>query len=307
MRAQSYDRYGDDSVLTLGDLPMPKVGPGEVLVKVRAASVNPVDWKLMSGGLDAMMETYFPVVPGWDVAGTVEKLGIDVPEFAVGDEVYAYARKDFVHGGTFAEYVTVPVRALARKPRSLSWSEAGGVPLAGLTAYQSLVRLGVEDGSTVLIHNAAGGVGTFAVQIAKALGARVIATASQRNHEHLRELGADETLTYGSGLTERVRDVAPDGADVVLDLVGGVLDVTTAVLAEGGRHGSIADPGVLEHGGIWIWVRPSADDLTALAELADAGKIRVPIAAEFNLDDLPDAFALSREGHARGKIIVTVA
>lgn len=307
MRAQSYDRYGDDSVLTLGDLPMPKVGPGEVLVKVRAASVNPVDWKLMSGGLDAMMETYFPVVPGWDVAGTVEKLGIDVPEFAVGDEVYAYARKDFVHGGTFAEYVTVPVRALARKPRSLSWSEAGGVPLAGLTAYQSLVRLGVEDGSTVLIHNAAGGVGTFAVQIAKALGARVIATASERNHEHLRELGADETLTYGSGLTERVRDVAPEGVDVVLDLVGGVLDVTTAVLAEGGRHGSIADPGVLEHGGIWIWVRPSTDDLTALAELADAGKIRVPIAAEFNLDDLPDAFALSREGHARGKIIVTVA
>ncbi len=307
MLAYTYDKFGDDSVLHYGEVPMPKVGPGEVLIKVRSASVNPVDWKLVSGGLDDFMEIVFPAIPGWDVAGIVEQLGIDVPEFTEGDEVYAYARKDFIHGGSYAEYVTVPARSVATKPESLNWNEAGSLPLAGLTAYQALTRLGLTQGQTVLIHNAAGGVGTFATQIAKALGAEVIATASPANHDYLRELGADHPIAYGDGLADRVRNVAADGVDVVLDLVGGVVEVTTAVLKAGGAHASIADPAVLQHDGQWMWVRPNGADLTELAALADAGQLRVPIAEEFGLADLPRAFALSRKGHVRGKIAISVS
>ncbi len=305
MRAMTYDRFGDNGVLSETRRPRPKVGPGEVLVRVRCASVNPVDWKLMAGGLKDLMDTVFPVVPGWDVAGVVEQTGIDAPEFAVGDEVVAYARKDYVHGGTFAELVTVPVRALARRPASLSWEQSGGLPLAGLTAYQTLTRLGTGKGSTVLIHNAAGGVGTMGVQIAVALGARVIGTASPKRHDTLRELGA-EPVAYGDGLAGRVRELAPDGVDVVADFVGGVLDVTRAVLAEGGRHASIADNSVIEAGGQWMWVRPSGADLAELGRLADEGKLTVPVAATYPLERLPDAFARSQEGHTHGKIVVTV-
>lgn len=306
MRAITYANYGDLSVLRPTELPLPKVGPGEVLVRTRAAGVNPVDWKIMSGGLDGLMDTFFPVIPGWDVAGVVERVGIDTPEFSPGDEVYAYARKDVVHAGTFAEYVTVPVRALARKPQKLSFVEAAALPLAGLTAYQSLTRLGVSAGDTVLIHNGSGGVGSAAVQIAAAWGATVIATASPANHQRLESLGADHVVAYGAGLVDAVRAIAPAGVDVSLDLVGGVEDQTLSLLTSAGRHGSIADDAVLQHGGQWLWVRPSAEDLGALAELVDAGKLKVDVAATYPLADVADAFATSQGGHVAGKLVITV-
>ncbi|MCD0483686.1 NADP-dependent oxidoreductase [Streptacidiphilus sp. ASG 303] len=305
MRAMAYETYGGSEVLAPARLPRPKVGPGEVLVRVRCAAVNPVDWKLMAGGLDGLMDTVFPVVPGWDVAGVVEQVGIDTPEFSVGDEVVAYARKDYVHGGTFAELVTVPVRALAAKPASLSWEQAAGLPLAGLTAYQLLTRLGTGSGDTVLVHGAAGGVGSLGVQIARALGARVIGTASPGNHDRLRALGA-EPVAYGEGLPDRVRALAPEGVDVVADFVGGVLDATLAVLREGGRHASIADDSVIGAGGQWMWVRPSGEDLAALGALADEGRLTVPVERTFPLEELADAFELSRGGHVHGKIVVKV-
>ncbi|UQX04833.1 NADP-dependent oxidoreductase [Streptomyces sp. RerS4] len=303
MRAMTYETYGGTEVLRETRMPLPKVAPGEVLVKVRCASVNPVDWKIMSGGLDGLMDVVYPVIPGWDVAGTVERVGIDVPEFEVGDEVMAYARKDYVHGGTFAEYVSVPVRALAAKPASLDWQRAAGLPLAGLTAYQLLNRLGTGPDDTVLVHGAAGGVGSLGVQIARSLGARVIGTASPRNHDRLRGLGC-EPVTYGDGLAGRVRDLAPGGVTVVADFVGGVLDATLAVLGEGGRHASIADHTVLGAGGQWMWVRPVAEDLTALGRLADDGRLTVDVAATYPLSDLAAAFALSQEGHTAGKIVI---
>jgi NADPH:quinone reductase-like Zn-dependent oxidoreductase len=301
----AYDRFGSDDVLSLRDLPEPKVGPGEVRIRVTRAGVNPVDWKAMSGGLDALMTTVFPVVPGWDVAGVVEAVGIDAPEFSVGDEVVAYARKDVLHGGTFAELVTMSVRGVARKPAALDWDEAGGLPLVGLTALQTLDRLAVSATDTVLIHGGAGGVGSLAVQIAVARGARVVATASPPNHEFLAGLGATP-VAYGDGVVPRVRAVAPDGVDVVADFVGGVRDVTMALLAEGGRHASIADGSVLETGGTWVWVRPSAQGLVELGRLADAGALRVPVADVLPLDQLPAAFARSREGHVRGKLVMAV-
>ncbi|WP_371619548.1 NADP-dependent oxidoreductase [Streptomyces sp. NBC_00454] len=305
MRAMTYDTYGGVEVLSESRIPLPKVGPGEVLVRVRCASVNPVDWKIMAGGLDGLMDVVYPVVPGWDVAGTVEYAGIDTPEFTAGDEVVAYARKDYVHGGTFAEFVTVPVRALAHKPVSLSWQQAAGLPLAGLTGYQLLTRLDTGKEDTVLIHGAAGGVGSLGVQIARALGARVIGTASARNHDRLRELGC-EPVEYGDGLAGRVRALAPDGVTVVADFVGGVLDTTLEVLADGGRHASIADHTVLGAGGQWMWVRPSGAELAELGRLADAGQLTVSVAETFPLADLAAAFELSRSGHTAGKIVLEV-
>lgn len=303
MRATSYYRYSkDNTALQVSELPPPKVPPGSVLIQVKAAGVNPVDWKLMAGGLDGMMDAVFPVIPGWDVAGIVVALGPDTPEFAVGDEVMAYARKDSAHGGTFAEQVAVPAEAIARKPTGLTWEQAGGLPLAGGTALRTLERIGTTEGSTVLIHNAAGGVGSFAVQIAVARGARVIGTASERNHQYVRGLGA-QAVSYGDGLADRVRAVAPDGVDAVADFIGGQLQTTLAVLKADGRHASVADPAA-EHGGSWIWVRPNGADLGRLAELAATGKLSVEVAQMFPLEHVGDAFDLSRDGHTRGKLVI---
>ncbi len=306
MKAAAYHRFGGPEVLQLAELPLPKVGPGEVLVRVRSAAVNPVDWKIMSGGLDGLMVTQFPVVPGWDVSGVVERVGIDVPEFAPGDEVIGYARKDFLHGGTYAEYVTAPVRTLSRKPQSLDWDAAAGLPLAGLTAYQVLTRLGVRRGMTVLIQGGAGGVGQAGIQLAKHLGADVIATASTKNHDLVTGLGATP-VEYGDGLAGRVRSLAPNGVDVVADFVGGVLDVTRAVLAKDGRHASIADASVTAAGGAWMWVRPDAADLAHLSQLADEGALGVRVATTFPLAQAGAAMRLSMEGHTDGKIAIEIS
>ncbi|MGJ9422481.1 NADP-dependent oxidoreductase [Aeromicrobium sp. CF3.5] len=302
----TYDQYGDNSVLSLTEQPDPKVGPSEVLVDVRAASVNPVDWKLMSGGLDAMMDARFPVVPGWDVAGVVSAVGPDTPEWSVGDEVMGYVRKDYVHGGTFAEKVTAPVRTLGRKPADLSWEEAASIPLAGLTALQTVDGLDLTASSVLLIHGGGGGVGSFAIQIARAAGARVIATASAGQHDRLRDLGA-EPVEYGDGLVDAVRALAPQGVDAVADFVGGLLEQTTAVLADGGRHASITDPEVQESGGRWRWVRPDPADLERLAVLVDDGHLRIEVEEVFALENVADAFARSQEGHVRGKLAIRVS
>ena len=304
MRAATYSAYAaDNSLLTVGEVPDPKVGPGQVLIEVRAAGVNPVDWKVMAGGLDGMMDTVFPVIPGWDVAGVVRGAGPDTPEFSAGDEVMAYARKDVVQAGTFAQLVAVSARDVAHKPAGLDWPQAGGLPLAGLTALRCLDALDVGPRDSLLVHAAAGGVGSMAVQIARARGARVIGTASERNHDYVRSLGA-EPVAYGDGLADRVRALAPDGVTTVLDGHGGQLDVTLAVLAEGGRHVSIADPEAGRAGGRWIWVRPDGAKLAELAGLVDQGALTVEVAETFALADVAKAFDLSRTGRVRGKVVI---
>ncbi|WP_166826768.1 NADP-dependent oxidoreductase [Brevibacterium limosum] len=304
MRAAVYDAYTENfDDITVRELPDPKVPPASVLIEVRAAGVNPVDWKLVGGHLDPIMPTQFPVTPGWDVAGVVVGLGFDTPEFSIGDEVVAYARKDVLSGGTFAEKVAVPVHSVAAKPNSLSWEQTGGLPLAGGTALRTLESLGDLEGRTVLIHGASGGVGSFAVQIARAVGARVIGTASEANHEYLRGLGA-EPVTYGDGLVERVLEAAGGKVDGVADFVGGVLDNTLAVLAEGGAHASVADPSVAEHGGRYIWVRPDGSETARLGLLVDEGKLTVDVAGTYGLDQVPQAFKDSATGHVRGKLVI---
>lgn len=304
MRAAVYDAYTENfDDITVREMPEPKLPPASVLIEVRAAGVNPVDWKLVGGHLDPVMPTQFPVTPGWDVAGVVVGLGFDTPEFSIGDEVVAYARKDVLGTGTFAEKVAVPVRAVAAKPKSLSWEQAGGLPLAGGTALRTLESLGTIEGRTVLIHGASGGVGSFAVQIARAAGARVIGTASEANHDYLRGLGA-EPVTYGDGMVERVLDAAGGKVDGVADFVGEALNETLAVLADGGSHASVADPSVAEHGGRYIWVRPDGAETARLGLLADEGKLSVEVAKTYGLDEVAQAFKDSATGHVRGKLVI---
>ncbi|MBL1115950.1 NADP-dependent oxidoreductase [Streptomyces sp. 110] len=307
MKAISYRRYGGPEILEYGERPEPTVGPDSVLIRVRAAAVNPVDWKAQAGYLEPVLDAVFPVIPGWDVAGVVEQPGPAVTEFQPGDEVIGYVREDFLSRGTCAEYVAAPVRTLARKPRNLSFTQAAGIPLAGLTAYQSLVRaLRVGEGDTVLVHAGAGGVGSMAVQLARHMGARVIGTAGERNHEYLRALGAEPTA-YGDGLADRVRALAPNGVDAVLDLVGGdALAVSSELLAPEGRLASIADPAVLGLGGRYVFVRPDPDDLQDLTDLTERGALGVEVSAVFPLQKTADAQRLSMEGHVRGKIAITV-
>lgn len=304
MKAVTINAYGETPKLT--EQPDPKVGPDTVLVRTRAAGVNPVDWKITAGYLDQVMNVHFPLIPGWDIAGVVEQVGPAVTEFAPGDEVIGYNRQDHVQYGTYAELVPVPVRALARKPASLTWPQAGALPLAGLTAYQALRAAKVGKGDTVLVHAAAGGVGSFAVQIAVAKGARVIGTASESNHDYLRSLGA-EPVTYGEGLADRVRSLAPEGVDAALDFVGGeAIAVSFDLVSDRARAISIVDPGISASGGTYVFVRPDADDLTALAELADSGNLTVHVERELPLAEAAEAHRLSQEGHIRGKIVLTV-
>jgi NADPH:quinone reductase-like Zn-dependent oxidoreductase len=232
-------------------------------------------------------------------------VGPAVVDLAAGDPVFGYLRRDDVQWGTAAELVPAPQRCVARKPASLSFAEAGALPLAGLTAYQSLTEaLDVGEGDRVLVHRASGGVGFFAVQIAVALGAHVIGTASPRNHGFLRDAGVAEAYDHAAGpLSEQL----PEPVDAVLDLVGGdTLADAPKQVRDPRRIASVVDPVVNEMGGRYVFVRPDAHDLEELARMADAGQLRVPIAKAFPLERVADAQRMVGEGHVRGKVVVTL-
>jgi NADPH:quinone reductase-like Zn-dependent oxidoreductase len=306
MRGAAYDRFGDLDVLSVrDDLPEPPVGPDTVLVRSYAAGVNPVDLGIRLGRLAGAYPHHFPIVPGWDLAGVVERVGPAVHDLAPGDEVFGYLRRDDVQWGTTAELVPAPQRCVARKPASLSFAEAGALPLAGLTAYQALTEaLDVGEGDRVLVHRASGGVGFFAVQIAVALGAHVIGTASPRNHGFLTDAGVAEVHDYAAGpLSEQLAEPV----DAVLDLVGGdTLADAPKQVRDPARIASVVDPVVNEMGGRYVFVHPDVHDLEELARMADAGQLRVPIAKAFPLERIADAQRMVGEGHVRGKVVVTL-
>jgi NADPH:quinone reductase-like Zn-dependent oxidoreductase len=306
MRGIAYDRFGGPEVLALrDDLPDPPVGPDTVLVRTRAVGVNPVDIGIREGRLAGLFPHRFPIIPGWDVAGTVEAVGPAVVDLAEGDEVFGYVRRDDVQWGTTAELVPAPQRCVARKPSSLSLTEAAAVPLAGLTAYQALTEaLDVGEGDRVLVHRAAGGVGFFAVQIAAALGAHVIGTASPRNADFLRGAGAAEVLDHSAG---PISEQLSEPVDAVLDLVGGdTLADAPKQVRDVSRIASVVDPAVNGMGGRYVFVRPERHDLEELAGMADAGRLRVVIAKAFPLEQTAAAHRLVAEGHVRGKVVVTL-
>lgn len=304
-RSVYYAAFGAPDTLTVGDVePMP-MGPDCVRVAVAGAGINPVDYKIGLGYLAGAIETFFPLVTGWDVAGTVTEVGPAVHALTVGDRVYGYARMDVVKHGTAAEQVVLPDRLLAPAPESVDLVTAAAVPLTGLTALQLVQRMEIVPGEVVLVHNAAGGVGQFAVQLARLAGARVIGTASVRNHDHLRALGV-EPVEYGEALVEQVGELAPEGVDVALDLVGGgALDQSDGLLADAGRVGSIADgAGALARGGAYVFVRPSSAGLAELAGLIDAGQLSVDVAGTYPLDQAVAAYERLQEGHVRGKLVL---
>lgn len=310
MKAIAYDRFGDAEVMSLQELPDPLVGPDQVLVEVRAAGVNPVDHKVRAGYLQGLIPHHLPLIPGWDVSGVVRAAGIGVHEWKPGDEVLAYARKDHVQFGSYAELISVPVRMLARKPSTVDFVTAAALPLAGLTALQALKVVGAGSGDVVLVHAAAGGVGHVQVQIARELGAsRVIGTASPRNHEFVRSLGA-EPVAYGDALVDAVAElVGGDGqVDVVVDNVGGLaFDQSLRLVRDRARMTSIVDGArALESGVVNTWARPDAGQTQWLVDLVADGRLRVEVQQTFPLAEAVKAHKLLEGGHVRGKVVLTV-
>jgi NADPH:quinone reductase-like Zn-dependent oxidoreductase len=305
MKAIYYQQFGSPEVLEYGELDTPELGPDSVLVRIGAASVNPVDWKVMSGGLSSRIPSVFPVVPGWDLAGVVHEVGPSVTRVKVGDKVWAYARMDFIHHGTFAAFAAVPERVLANQPASLTSTEAAAVPLAGLTAYQALIhRLHLHEGDKLLVIGGAGGVGGFAIQIARSIGATVYATGSKPNHDYLASLGA-RPIDHG---VEQLTALSSVGLTAVLDLYGGApLEESIRLLRGADRIATIADPAIVAQGGHYVFVQPSSGDLDALSKLVERDQLHPEIQARFPLEETRAAFAMSMEGHVRGKLVIEVA
>jgi NADPH:quinone reductase-like Zn-dependent oxidoreductase len=305
MRAVVHDRFGGPEVLRMTELDEPKTHVDSVLVRVRAAGVNPADLAIRAGALAGSVESYFPVVPGWDVAGVVVRAGPGAPEFAPGDEVVGYVRGEVAHrNGGYAELVAADVHALARKPRNADWRQAAALPLSGLTGYQAVGRLGVAAGEVLLVHGAAGGTGSMATQIALARGARVIGTAAPGNHDYLRSLGA-EPVRYGDGLVERVRALAPHGVDAVLDVAGRDALVTTpAVGAPGVRTATVV--GASYPGTQAVFARLDQADLAAVVALVEAGQLTVRVAASYPLERAADAHRVLAAGSVAGKIVLDI-
>ncbi|MFD9904849.1 NADP-dependent oxidoreductase [Streptomyces sp. NPDC059063] len=311
MRAVSQDRAGAPDVLKVVEAPRPVPGRGEVLVRVRAAGVNPADWKTRERGVFADGSVP-PFTLGFDVAGVVAAVGAGVTIFEVGDEVFGMPR--FPHpAGAYAEYVTAPARHFAPRPRGLDPLQAGALPLAALTAWQALVDTArVEPGQRVLIHAAAGGVGHLAVQIAKARGAYVIGTASAAKHDLLRTLGADELVDY------RVQDVADTvrDVDVVVDSIGGANWARSLrTVRRGGTLVSILPPDdtfparQAEEAGVravFMLVEPDQQGLREITRLVEEGRLRVLVDAVFPLEQAAQAHELGEAGRTTGKIVLTV-
>jgi NADPH:quinone reductase-like Zn-dependent oxidoreductase len=305
MRAMTFDQYGSNDVLQISEIADPPVGPDSVLIRTKAVGINPVDWKVVRGYLDSAFPTHFPAIPCWDVAGVVEAVGPAITEFRPGDEVVAYNRQDHVQFGTLSELVSAPRRCVGHKPAKLDWLRGGALPLAGLTAHQTVDVAQVQPGDTVVVHNASGGVGSAAVQLAARRGARVIGTASAKNHDYLTSIGA-EPVAYGEGLENSLRELAPMGIDVCLDFIGGnALDVSGQLVGSSGRIVSIVDAKrVAELGGQYVFVHPDSAQLTELAALAATGNLNIEIASTFPFEKAADALAESETGHVRGKVVV---
>jgi len=332
MKAILAESYGGPEVLRIEDVPAPKIGPNGVLVRVHAVSVNPIDWKLRRGHLRPLRNYVFPVIWGADCSGEVMEVGGAVTLFKPGDQVYGFKDGNVgkTYRGTYAEYVAIPEKSLAKKPANLSHEEAAAVPLAALTAWQALLKQGrLKPGQRVLVHAGAGGVGIFAVQIAKAFGAYVAATAGSRNQQFLRDLGADLAIDYKhERFSERI-----SGCDVVLDGVGkSVWPESLKVLKFGGRLVTLVAPipqqsrsrlgflaavagelaavkmsaGLRGRSLTMTRVKPRGGDLEKITAFIEAGRVRPVIEKVFSMEQMADAHRLSEGGHVRGKIVVRI-
>jgi NADPH:quinone reductase-like Zn-dependent oxidoreductase len=301
MRAVVFEEFGGPEVLRTEDVTEPHAGPGQTRVRVRAAGVNPIDFKVRRGWTKGFINVTFPATPGLEVAGVVDEVG-EGSEFAVGDEVVGWSTT-----GSYAEHALAG--NVVRKPAGLTWEQAVGLPVAGETAQRVLDELQLKDGETLLLHGAAGAVGSIAAQLARTLGATVIGTASPANHDFLRSLGVIP-VAYGEGLVDRVRGVAPQGIDAVFDTAGqGGLKESIELRGDTDRIVTIADfsaaeLGVAASNGSSASPAEIAAGLTNQLQAAAAGNLKVRIAQTFALTDAAKAQELSESGHAPGKVVV---
>lgn len=308
MKAVCIYTYGGPAVLNYEDAPRPHPNDGEVLVRVHAAAINPVDWKIREGQLKETLHHTLPLVLGWDVSGVVEGLGSGLARLKIGDEVFS--RPDIARDGAYAEFIVIRESEVALKPKSIDHLHAAALPLAGLAAWQTLFdAAGLVAGQRVLIHGAAGGVGTLAVQLAKWKGAHVIGTASAHNHEFLRKLGVDQIIDYQTVRFEQ----AVQPVDVVLDTLGGDTQARSwPVLKRGGILVSLASPPSPELAAAqgvrqaFVFVQPNAGQLAEIAVLVDAEKLKAIVETILPLSDATRGQELSERGHTRGKIVLRV-
>ncbi|MEH2454808.1 NADP-dependent oxidoreductase [Nostoc sp.] len=297
--------YGESDVLTLETIAQPEPQPNEVLIRVQAAGVNPLDWKIRAGYMKEIFPMPLPFTPGMDVAGIVEAIGADVKALQVGQEVYGELRM-----GAYAQFATAPQDAIALKPQTLDFVQAASVPMVAMTAYQGLFDYGdLKPGQTVLIHAASGGVGMFAVQFAKWKGAHVIGTASAANAEFVQSLGADQVIDYNATPFEQV----VENVDVVLDTLGGDTQARSySMVKPGGILVSTAAPPNAQKAqerGIraeMMNMKPSASLLEEIASLLDSGQVKTLVAQTFSLSEARQAQELSQGGHVRGKIVLQI-
>ena len=308
MKAIRIHNYGGPEVLKYEDAPRPEPGEGEVLIRVHAASVNPIDWKVREGHTKDFWPHEFPLILGWDLSGVVEELGRGVSRFKIGDEVYSVP--DPTRNGAYADYIVVRESELALKPNSLHHIRAAAVPLAALTAWQSLFDTAqLQPGQRVLIHAGSGGVGHFAVQLAKWKGAYVFATASIKNQDLLLELGVDEPIDYTQ---QRFEDVARN-IDIVLDTIGGeTQEHSWSVLKKGGVLVSLVQPPSEEKAeelgvrAALLGAQPNGAQLAEIAKIIDSGKLAPIINRILPLSEARRAHELSQSGHTHGKIVLRV-
>jgi len=311
MKAIIMKTYGDVSVLKETELPIPTLQEHEVLVEIHAASVNPVDWKIRSGHMSAILSYQLPIVLGMDFAGVVKRIGKGVNHFKVGDAVLAKA--SIMNNGAYAEFTAIDEQLLVLMPQNLSFAEAAALPLAGITAWQALTdHTKLKAGETVLIHGGAGGVGSLAIQFAKALGAVVVTTASEKNAEFVRSIGADKVISYDK---EDFTAVLGQSVDVVFDMIGGdVLNKSYNVLVRGGRlvtiWGKVDEALAVEKGvtAVTFVTAEGGGHLAQIVKLVEEGKVHPIVGPIFPLsaEGLQNAHKMSETGHGRGKMIIKV-
>lgn len=312
MRAIVYEKLGGPEVLRVAEIEEPHAGPGEVRVAVRATAVNPADVWARLGFLEEYSKTHFPAMPGFEIAGVVDELGKGVTEFALGGEVVGLsksgANKVPIAGG-YAQYVLAGTDTVALKPANVSWEQAAAIPVGAETAQRALNLLNLKRGETLLVHGAAGGVGNMAVQLAVAMGVIVIGTASARNHDYVRSLGAIP-VTYGEGLVARVREAAPRGIDAVYEAAGrGALPDSIELRGGKERIVTTTDPAGSQQLGVTMsfgGFRPAEEvraDLVKQLRMVAGGKLKVTVQT-LALADAAKAHQISEAGHVRGKLVL---
>jgi len=318
MKAVIINEFGEVDKLQIVDLPKPAVGEGEVLIRIKAAGINPVDWKIRKGLLaERGLPHEFPLILGWDVAGIIEEWGFSARRFEIGDAVYAYCRRPVIQKGAYAEYIALPESYVSEKPKNISFETAAAVPLAALTAYQSVyTAVDLKKGESILILGASGGVGSFAVQFAKLVGAQVFAVASGKNHSYLKDLGVDKTFDYTKGdFCNQLKASAPQGVDVVYDCVGGEsLQRAHHCLKAGGRLVSICSPKgdadlLAEKNAqfYYVFVEPNVPQLQYIQFLIESNQLKVPVDEVYALEDVANVHKKSELLHTTGKMVFKIS